>query len=121
MASGKQNPTELKKYEFSSNLDLIWSRFLSSNAAEFKIFQKLVKRSALSFSKSLIDNASPTSFRGRIVTVNGKEKYYCTAKAYNSFLYYLNRLIPEESNSLETIEEHLSSYKADLKPKEEGE
>lgn len=121
MASGKQNPTELKKYEFSSDLDLIWARFLSSNAAEFKIFQKLVKRSALSFSKSLIDNASPTSFRGRIVTVNGKEKYYCTAKAYNSFLYYLNRLIPEESNSLETIEEHLSSYKADLKPKEEGE
>lgn len=121
LASGKQNPTELKKYEFSSDLDLIWARFLSSNAAEFKIFQKLVKRSALSFSKSLIDNASPTSFRGRIVTVNGKEKYYCTAKAYNSFLYYLNLLIPEESNSLETIEEHLSSYKADLKPKEEGE
>lgn len=121
MASGEQNPTELKKYEFSSNLDLIWSRFLSSSATAFEYFLRMVKQSALDFSKSLIDNASPTSFRGRIVAVNGTEKYYCTPKAYNSFLYYLNRLIPEESNSLETIEEHLSSYNADLKPKEEGE
>lgn len=119
-ASGKQNPTKSQKYEFSSNLDLIWFRFLSSNATEFKIFQKLVKQSALNFSKTLIDNASPMSFKGRIVTINGTEKYYCTPKAYNSFLYYLNRLIPEESNSLEAVEEHLSSYKADLKPKEEG-
>ena len=121
MASGKQNPTELKKYEFSSNLDLIWPRFLSSSATAFEYFLRMVKQSALDFSKSLIDNASPTSFRGRIVTVNGTEKYYCTPKAYNSFLYYLNRLIPEESNDLEAVKEHLISYKANLKPKEEGE
>lgn len=81
----------------------------------------MVKQSALNFSKSLIDNASPTSFRGRIVAANGTEKYYCTPKAYNSFLYYLNRLIPEESNDLEAVKEHLISYKADLKPKKEGE
>ena len=120
MAAGKQNPTESQKYEFSSELDLIWSRFISSGIIEFENFQRLVKQSALNFSKFLVDNASPASFKGRTIKKNNEEKYCCTSKAYNSFLYYLNRLMSKESKDPYVVKEHLCSYVAEFKSEEEG-
>lgn len=109
LASGSQNPNGNAKAEFLEEIGPNWNAFISGIIG-FDDFQNRIKQFSLDFAKILSENASPTSLKGRTVERNGLKWYCCTSKAYNSFLYQLDQLIPEACTDYDTAKQHLHCY-----------